>query len=75
MGTTMGTTASYVNVDQALAAIEKGQQLAGHFPDAEDLDRARRILTGELSPEDARAELRESLARLVEEERAATHGR
>lgn len=61
------------DVEQALAAIEKGQQLAGHFPDAEDLDRARRILTGELSPEAARAEVRESVARILAEERGA-HG-
>lgn len=75
MGTTIATSTSLVDVDQALAVIEKGQQLAGHFPDAEDLDRARRILTDELTPEDARAELRASLARLAEEERAVTHGR
>ncbi len=46
-----------VELENALAGIEKGQQLAGHFPDGEDMDRARRILTGELSAEDARNEL------------------
>lgn len=56
-------------VRRALALIEKGQQLGGHQPDAESLDRARRILTGELSPEDARVELRTALATLVDRER------
>lgn len=69
-------TVPAVDVEQSLALIEKGQQLAGHFPDAEDMDRARRILTGELSPEDARAEVRASLARLSERARSrvAVHG-
>lgn len=40
-----------------LVAIDKGQQLAGHFPDAEALDRARRILVGEITPDEARAEI------------------
>lgn len=43
--------------DQVMAEIEKGQQLAGHFPDAEALGRARRVLTGETTPDHARAEL------------------
>lgn len=47
------------DLDEALAEIEKGQQLAGHFPDAEAMDRARRVLTGELTPDQARSELRE----------------
>ncbi|MFT4157718.1 MAG: hypothetical protein QM630_07320 [Microbacterium sp.] len=69
-------TVPVVDVEQSLALIEKGQQLAGHFPDAEDMDRARRILTGELSPEAAEVELQESLARLSERarSRAARHG-
>ncbi|MCE0459726.1 MULTISPECIES: hypothetical protein [Curtobacterium] len=46
-----------VDVEQEMALVEKGQQLAGHFPDAEALGRARRILEGTLSPEDARAEV------------------
>ncbi len=41
----------------ALAAIEKGQQMAGHFPTADDSDRAARVLSGETSVEDAGAEL------------------
>lgn len=64
-----------IDVDQALAVVEKGQQLAGHFPSADDLDRARRVLTGELSTDAARAEVRDVLAQLVEEERTAAHGR
>jgi len=44
-------------VAEALAEIEKGQQLAGHFPDAEALGRARRVLTGELTEERAHAEI------------------
>lgn len=43
--------------DQVMAEIEKGQQLAGHFPDADALGRARRVLTGETTPAEARAEL------------------
>jgi len=45
------------DIDQAAAQIEKGQHLAGHFPDVEALDRARSVLTGQLSLEDAFAEL------------------
>jgi len=45
------------DVAEALAEIEKGQQLAGHFPDAEAIDRARRVLSGETSLDQARAEL------------------
>lgn len=43
--------------DVRLVEIEKGQQLAGHFPSEEALDRARRILTGEISPDEAYEEL------------------
>ena len=50
-------TARTIDVEQEMALVEKGQQLAGHFPNAEALDRARRILEGTLSPEDARAEV------------------
>ena len=50
-------TARTVDVEQEMALVEKGQQLAGHFPDAEALGRARRILEGTLSPKDARAEV------------------
>lgn len=37
--------------------IEKTQQLAGHFPDAEALDRARRILEGRTTPAEAYVEI------------------
>ena len=47
-----------LDLENALAEIEKGQQLAGHFPNAEAMDRARRILVGETSREDAMEELR-----------------
>ena len=46
-----------VDVNQTMAMIEKSQQLAGHFPDAEALGRARRILDGELTAEQAYDEL------------------
>ena len=41
------------DLERAMAEVEKGQQLAGHFSDASALDRARRILTGKTSFEDA----------------------
>jgi len=40
-----------------LVGIEKGQQLAGHFPSEAALDRARRILIGEMTPDEARTEI------------------
>lgn len=52
-----------VDVDGELAMIEKAQQLAGHFPDAEALDRARRILDGQTTPTEAYAELDVKYAR------------
>ncbi|TFB82343.1 hypothetical protein [Cryobacterium luteum] len=64
----------YADIERAMAVIEKGQQLAGHFPSAEALDSARRVLTGELSPEGAEIELNEALARIVDEERDAING-
>jgi DNA-binding XRE family transcriptional regulator len=42
---------------QAMAEIEKGQQLAGHQPSAEALERARRVLDGTLTVDAANAEL------------------
>ena len=57
-------------VARALALVEKGQQLGGHQPTAADLDRARQILVGELSPEGARTEMQIALQALVEDERA-----
>jgi hypothetical protein len=40
-----------------LVQIDKCQQLAGHFPSAEALDRARRVLIGEMSLDEAHAEI------------------
>lgn len=51
-----------LDVENVMAEIEKGQQLAGHFPDDEALGRARRVLTGETSIDDAREELRAKYA-------------
>ncbi|NQX26042.1 antitoxin VbhA family protein [Microbacteriaceae bacterium VKM Ac-2854] len=45
-------------VAEIMAEIEKGQQLAGHFPSAEALERGRRVLVGEITAEDAIQELR-----------------
>lgn len=53
-------------VEQALAAIEKGHQLEGKQLSASALDRARRILTGELSPEDARLEMDAAIQAIVD---------
>ncbi|MDH6238222.1 hypothetical protein [Cryobacterium sp. CG_9.6] len=64
-----------IDVEQALAVIEKGQQLAGHYPSAETMARARQVLTGEVTPEAARAEMHRALARIVDEEREARNGR
>jgi|APMI01.1.fsa_nt_gi hypothetical protein len=55
MSNTIQTTTT--PVDRMMAEVEKGQQLAGHFPDAEALDRARRVYTGETSADAARAEI------------------
>ncbi|WIB72626.1 antitoxin VbhA family protein [Curtobacterium sp. MCBD17_026] len=44
-------------VEQTMAMIEKSQQLAGHFPDAEALARARGILDGSLTYDEAAAQL------------------
>ena len=40
-----------------MAMIEKGQQLAGHFPDDEALARARQVLDGTRTEDDALAEI------------------
>jgi hypothetical protein len=44
-------------IEARLVAIEKGQQLGGHSPSPEAMDRARRILTGEITEEQAIAEI------------------
>ena len=46
-----------VDVDNVMALIEKGQQLAGHFPSEEALDRARRVLVGEVTASEAEREI------------------
>lgn len=60
---------SNVSIEQALAAIEKGHQLAGHFPSEAMMDRARRVLDGRLTAADAEAEMNDALARIVSRER------
>lgn len=44
-------------VEKLMAELEKGQQLAGHFPSAEVLNRSRRVLTGEITQDEADAEV------------------
>ncbi|WP_182141145.1 hypothetical protein [Schaalia sp. JY-X169] len=44
-------------VERVMALVEKGQQLAGHFPTEDDLAAARVILVGEVSYEDSVAAL------------------
>ncbi|AVL97580.1 MULTISPECIES: hypothetical protein [unclassified Microbacterium] len=56
-------------IENDLALIEKAQQLAGHFPDADALDRARRILNGSTTPAEAYAELDEKYGSNVEDGR------
>ena len=63
------TSELVVDVEQSMAVIEKGQQLAGHYPSTEDLSRARRVLTGELTPEAARAEMHVALSQIAAEGR------
>lgn len=50
-------TTRSIDVEQEMALVEKAQQLAGHFPDAEALGRARRILEGTMTEDEARAEV------------------
>lgn len=59
-----------VEVQRALAAIQKGHELGTHVLTADDLDRVWRVLNGELSPDAARSEMRATLRRLIDEERA-----
>lgn len=56
-GEVVGVDGRRVDVDWAMAGIEKGQQLAHHYPSAEALAHARRVLTGEISYDEAIAEL------------------
>lgn len=52
-----------IDVERGMAMIEKAQQLAGHFPDAEALDRARRVLEGEITGAEGYAELDDKYSR------------
>ena len=49
-----------IDIDNALAFVEKAQQLAGHYPSDEDMAAARRVILGE-STEDA--EIAKALAK------------
>ncbi|MCL2423210.1 MAG: hypothetical protein FWD11_04855 [Micrococcales bacterium] len=53
----------------ALACVEKGQQLAGHFPSRQDMERARRIATDEVTTTQAEAEMQTALQDLVDSAR------
>ena len=44
-------------VDRIMVEIEKGQQVAGHFPSVKALERARRVLEGATTVEQAFAEI------------------
>lgn len=57
MARSTATIQPTVDVDGELSMIEKAQQLAGHFPDHEALDRARRILDGRVIAAEAYVEL------------------
>jgi hypothetical protein len=54
---TTSTAAEGVELERQMALVEKSQQLAGHFPDADALGRARRVLTGDTTAAAAYAEL------------------
>jgi hypothetical protein len=53
---------SEAEIDTRMVDIEKGQNLGFHYPDADALGRARRILTGEITLEEAHAEIMEKYA-------------
>lgn len=63
-----------VEIQRAFAMIDKAHQLEGQQLDLETLDRARRILAQEISPEEARVELEEALEAIVESERTEDGG-
>ncbi|WP_104133056.1 hypothetical protein [Cryobacterium sp. M91] len=48
---------SGIELEKRMVEIAKGHELAGYHPDGDALDRAKRILTGELSEADAWAEI------------------
>lgn len=49
-------TASQAWTAQQLAAIEAGQRMAGEEPTGQDMEAARRVLTGQATAEDVIAE-------------------
>jgi predicted Zn-dependent peptidase len=50
-------------IDSLMAQVEKGQQLAGHFPSEEDLAQAKRVLLGEITLEESFAEIEAAFRR------------
>ncbi|WP_104198600.1 hypothetical protein [Cryobacterium sp. Y29] len=46
-------------IDDLMIEMEKGQQLGGHHPSSEALGRARRLLSGEITKEEAYREISE----------------
>lgn len=56
-------------VKHALAAIDKGHQLERQQPSERALDRARRILSGELSADAAEIEMQDAVTEIVEREK------
>ncbi len=51
------TVPSADEAERVMAGVEKGQQLAGHFPSEQDLAAARAIAEGKVSLEESLAEL------------------
>lgn len=64
-----GQSLTPAQVEHALAAIEKGHQREGQQPSLRALERARRILSGELSAGDAEIEMRDAVNEIVGRER------
>ena len=52
-----GQAFSSDEADARLTEVAKGQQLAVHYPDLDSMDRARRLLTDEITPAEAYAEI------------------
>jgi cell filamentation protein len=46
-----------IDIDNAMAFIERISRLAGHFPDTEMMDRARRVIVGKITEAEAIAEI------------------
>ncbi|TFC06552.1 hypothetical protein [Cryobacterium sp. MDB2-33-2] len=54
---TCGHPLAPAEIESRLVEIEKSAELAGHEPNQANIDRCRRILRGELSLEEAHAEI------------------